>query len=38
MRGNELLEKELPDFNKKLWEAGIGAIRYKNQWGNTIII
>ncbi len=30
MRGNELLEKELPDFNKKLWEAGIGAIRYKN--------
>ncbi|MGB5360273.1 MAG: glycosyl hydrolase [Eudoraea sp.] len=29
MRGNEFLEKELPDFNKKLWEAGIGAIRYK---------
>ncbi|MGB5663547.1 VPS10 domain-containing protein [Eudoraea sp.] len=28
MRGNEFLDKELPDFNKKLWEAGIGAIRY----------
>ncbi|MGB5482644.1 MAG: glycosyl hydrolase, partial [Eudoraea sp.] len=30
MRGNEFLDKEIPDFNKKLWEAGIGAIRYKN--------
>ncbi|UCD60945.1 MAG: glycosyl hydrolase [Flavobacteriaceae bacterium] len=29
MQGNEFLEKELPDFNKKLWEAGIGAIRYE---------
>jgi photosystem II stability/assembly factor-like uncharacterized protein len=28
MQGNGFLEKELPDFNKKLWEAGIGAIRY----------
>ena len=28
MQGNSFLEKELPDFNKKLWEAGIGAIRY----------
>lgn len=25
-QGNELLEKELPLFNKKLWEAGIGAV------------
>ena len=29
MQGNEFLEKELPEFNKKLWEAGIGAIRYE---------
>ncbi len=29
MQGKEFLEKELPDYNKKLWEAGIGAIRYK---------
>ena len=28
LRGNEFLVKEIPDFNKKLWEAGIGAIRY----------
>ena len=28
VRGNEFLDKELPDYNKKLWEAGIGAIRY----------
>ena len=28
MQGIEFLEKELPEFNKKLWEAGIGAIRY----------
>lgn len=25
-KGDELLEKELPAFNKKLWEAGIGAV------------
>ena len=29
MQGKEFLEKEIPDYNKKLWEAGIGAIRYK---------
>ncbi|WP_297693363.1 glycosyl hydrolase [uncultured Eudoraea sp.] len=29
MQGKEFLEKELPDYNKKLWEAGIGAIRYE---------
>ncbi|MEP0133186.1 MAG: glycosyl hydrolase [Eudoraea sp.] len=29
IRGDEFLEKELPDFNNKLWEAGIGAIRYR---------
>lgn len=28
VRGDEFLDKELPDYNKKLWEAGIGAIRY----------
>ena len=25
-KGNELLDKDLPAFNKKLWEAGIGAV------------
>jgi hypothetical protein len=29
MQGKEFLEKGLPDYNKKLWEAGIGAIRYE---------
>jgi photosystem II stability/assembly factor-like uncharacterized protein len=29
IRGDEFLEKEIPDFNNKLWEAGIGAIRYR---------
>jgi hypothetical protein len=29
MQGIEFLEKGLPDYNKKLWEAGIGAIRYE---------
>jgi photosystem II stability/assembly factor-like uncharacterized protein len=29
MQGKEFLEKELPDYNRKLWEAGIGAIRYE---------
>ena len=26
-RANELIKTAIPDFNKKLWEAGIGAIR-----------
>ena len=26
-RGKELMEKDIPSFNKKLWEAGIGALR-----------
>jgi hypothetical protein len=25
-RANEILEKELPSLNKKLWEAGVGAV------------
>jgi photosystem II stability/assembly factor-like uncharacterized protein len=25
-KGDELLNKDLPSFNKKLWEAGIGAV------------
>jgi len=29
MQGKEFLVKELPDYNRKLWEAGIGAIRYE---------
>ena len=29
LQGKEFLEKELPDYNRKLWEAGIGAIRYE---------
>lgn len=26
-RGKELMEKDIPNFNRKLWEAGIGALR-----------
>ncbi|HPG07804.1 MAG TPA: glycosyl hydrolase [Saprospiraceae bacterium] len=26
-QGNELLDKEIPAFNRKLWEAGVGALR-----------
>jgi len=25
-RGNELLERDIPAFNKRLWDAGLGAI------------
>jgi photosystem II stability/assembly factor-like uncharacterized protein len=28
-RGNEMLEKDIPAFNKRLWDAGLGAI-WKN--------
>lgn len=27
-----------PDFNKKIWKTGIGAIKYYRLWENTIII
>lgn len=27
-RGNELLDKQLPNYNRALWEAGIGAVRW----------
>ena len=26
IRGNELLERDIPAFNKRLWDAGLGAI------------
>lgn len=26
IRGNELLERDIPAFNKQLWDAGLGAI------------
>ncbi|MCB0668832.1 MAG: glycosyl hydrolase, partial [Saprospiraceae bacterium] len=26
-QGNELLEKDIPAFNQKLWQAGVGALR-----------
>jgi hypothetical protein len=29
VQGNEFLNKLLPEFNQKLWAAGIGAIRTK---------
>ncbi len=29
-RANELISSSIPDLNKKLWEAGIGAITLKN--------
>jgi hypothetical protein len=25
-RGNELLNQDIPAFNKRLWDAGLGAI------------
>jgi hypothetical protein len=25
-RGTELLERDIPAFNKRLWDAGLGAI------------
>jgi hypothetical protein len=28
-RGVEILDKSIPSFNKKLWDAGIGAV-WKN--------
>ncbi|WP_297793738.1 glycosyl hydrolase [uncultured Eudoraea sp.] len=28
-KGNTFLNKDLPEFNQRLWNAGIGAIRYK---------
>ena len=28
-RGNEILQKDIPAFNRLLWEAGVGAI-WKN--------
>jgi hypothetical protein len=28
-RGVELLEKSIPSYNKKLWDAGVGAL-WKN--------
>ena len=28
-RANELIDKKIPDYNKRLWEAGIGALRLK---------
>lgn len=29
MQGNTFLNKDLPEFNQRLWDAGMGAIRYK---------
>ena len=29
-RGNELLERDIPAFNKRLWDAGLGAIWKEN--------
>jgi hypothetical protein len=26
VRGKEILEKDVPAFNKRLWDAGLGAI------------
>jgi hypothetical protein len=25
-RGNEIADKDIPAFNKRLWDAGLGAI------------